>query len=325
MSKLILAGVVVMALCVSPALAITVDANLTADWGVTADTDWVPDNGTGWVYGDDVVNSTNSGGEWYDIEALYINLNLDTNSIEWAMVTSYRGVEPTSGAALPPGVNNVEELRDGTVWDGTVLHTDVRPWYRHPVVALSFDNDYSGPGNESNEVWEYGIIMAPNQESQGIPDAGFTDTPELWAVSDWRGAHPNEFGPDLLGGEPGYNPVWSGPVDFDVADTANSQVATGSSAVGLGYGSESPQVGTTWSWAQNYIWEGTITVPTSVMDFETWSYVEFTYAIWCANNHTQGDRLGYGAPPGDDSPEASTWALLLCTVALGGYARRRRN
>lgn len=325
MRHLLLASLVIVALSVSPVFAITVDGDLS-DWGVTPPTDWTPNPGIGISYntGNDVVNSSNSGGEWYDIEALYINLNLTTNAIEWGMITSYRGAEPSSGAALPPGASSVTDLRNGYVWDGSSGRWD-RAWSMHPYLALSF-NDDDGGTDVKTETWEFGIVMAPNREGTIIPDdaTGFSGAAELWSVGAWRGGHPNEFGP---GDEPGYNPTWYGPVDFDRADTTtNTQLSTGSSWAVRSYGNEAkPGAGTTWWESRNWAWEGSIQMPTSVMTFDSSTSVEYTYAIWCANNHTQGDRIGQGAPPADDSPEAATWALLLCTAAMGGFARRRRK
>ena len=77
---------------------LTLDANLD-EWGVDPANDkWDPVL-TNCIYvldDDETYAGTTSGGEWYDIEALYLKLenwSEDRQYLSWAMVTSYSGVE----------------------------------------------------------------------------------------------------------------------------------------------------------------------------------------------------------------------------------------
>jgi len=67
-----------------------------------------------------------------------------------------------------------------------------------------------------------------------------------------------------------------------------------------------------------------------VGDVTSWADAEFVFAQSPAPTMevtaVPGGDVEYGlAPPGDDSPGLATWALLVCTGALGGWMRRRRS
>lgn len=71
-----------------PAFAYTLDGNLS-DWGVTPFSDWVPQNSNiDYVeYNNRTPSGAVAGGEFYDIEALY--LDDDADYIYFALVSSY--------------------------------------------------------------------------------------------------------------------------------------------------------------------------------------------------------------------------------------------
>ncbi len=370
--------IAVIAICAGPATAqwVTADGDLT-EWGLdpsnTGGLNWLSDvNGVAFELDDDTTHRDYwSGGEWYDIEAIYLSLdwNSDGQYIHWAMVTSYGGVDIPSNAsprpALPSGVSSVADLRDYYYRDGSGLHYLDYPYRRHPVLALRFNSEVN---------WTHGIIMAPNYDYDRYDDTGHVynpastfvgsyglkdphpdysgnpdaegakdnihDAPQLWAVSTWRDAHPNEFGQGT------YHPSHDHPVDFDVTNPSNVLLTTGDvwggamssslqgSAYPHDYCNESPQVGGSgapWPQADNFVWEGWVPFPTTGesadygVDFDRHTTVSFHYAMYCGNNNTFGDSIVYGAPDGDDSPELGTWALLACTGAFGGLLRRRRS
>ncbi len=345
------AGVLAMLVfTIAPALAapnITVDGDLS-DWGVDVTgaypDDWLPElTGAAFVLDDDVVHNTyNCGGEWYDIEALYLSLDTDgdTQYLSWALVTSYAGAEPPESQAAgdPIGYRN------------NTYGTNVGyPYRRHPVLALAFNGD----------PWSHGIIMAPGYDwewnteetatdftnSRALEDVkrassdaswdereddrvpSIADTPQLWAVpeTNWRGAHPLEFGNQ-----------WDKPIDFDVrSGSGNTDLSvTGDVYAGPLYLEDagSAQNGQTyWKQQDNWVWEGYVEFPKydetsqpNGVTFDAHTTVSFTYGVWCANNHTYGDSVSYGDPD-DDSPELATWMLLGCTAGLGGLIRRRRK
>ena len=321
-----------------------------------------------WAASDDRLSGgSNAGGEWYDIEALYLKAEVadGTQYVNWALFTSYGGVEARRNAALPNGVHDTWDLRNGAVNYGSGVEQLAYPYRRHPVLALSFDT-----GN----TWSHGIIMAPGHDwqygagtnqvafgsdtvnfdnSHGLTEvvsdnrtwaqsgvdangavASISDASQLWYTpSGWRDGHPNEFGTGTI--VPDHEP--GRPIDFDVsADSGNSMLTTGDVYAGNTYAGsvwkENTRMGSSyWQQTDTWFWEGCIELPSAgtggvdlgALGDET---IWFSYGMYCANNTTFGDALTYGAPPpGDDSPEASTWALLLCTVALGSFARRRRN
>jgi len=369
---------------------LTLDANLS-DWGLDmASGDWTPNilSGGQCVYvldDDQTAAGTGSGGEWYDIEALYMHfqdIDDDTQYMSWAIVTSYGGVEAWdynyySGEDAKPDSNNPVSLRND---DYDPQSKVAYPYRRHPVISLAFNGQF----------WPYGLILAPSYDVQwdgtnsnwdftnsvGLDDPNgpypqgasaesnhdfgygsgedednyrtydadgaldsFSDTAELWSVDkpSWRDAHPSEFG---TGGSY-YNPT-AYPVDFDVSDTTNNSVlATGETFVGRADGASgrmdyeedeqdewTTQLGSPWWQADNYIWEGWVSFPKSEIDFtQDWESVSIHYSQWCGNDDGTGDAITYGGVPPywDNSPELGTWALLLCTGALGGWIRRRRT
>lgn len=333
-----------------------------SEWGIDyANNNWYPlgvPSGAGLAFSvdDDLTHlGSGSGGEWYDIEALYMTLEVegDTQYLSWCLISSYAGVEayPYSGQAVG--------YRNGTA--GVAIEY---PYRRHPVVALEFNGSQS---------WDYGILMAPGHDwqwnagesgwdmttSHGLQDqyssseshdrqphpadvggvtATIQDTPQLWDVNDgWRDAHPNEFGG---GAPPAQNPT-AHPVDFDVRSSSSNVDLSVNGALAAaylyreaGYGEPSPpssgvggagQVNASYWWQRdNWVWEGWVEFPMSVVDFTSYSEMSFHYALWCGNNDHQGDHIAYGDFDGDDVPELGTWTLLLCTAAFGGWIRRRK-
>ena len=368
---LLIASVVILSLAVAPAMAIpwvTVDGDLT-DWDLDpANQDWFADDSTyipgsavlASYRGDDITHAQgSSGGEWYDIEALYCTIELDQEDnqwLSWALITSYSGRDTYSTAA--------NQRNTGVGTDGT--STNPYPYRRHPVLAI----DVNG-----GTTWQYGVMMAPNHDftwsgssldwtsSRPLDDpvlsdwdytpytdnkvagtvASITgaDNPELWAVSAWRDAHPLQFDGTAF---PHINED-AHPVDFDVRDTVSntditmtSDVYAGplylESASGETYPNSGPgQVNsTTWRQRHNWVWEGYVQIPTTAQDssygIDLWtdtnlSDIHYHYALWCGNNDSQADSIGYKATP--EVPEPGTWVLLLASGALGGWVRRRRK
>jgi hypothetical protein len=376
---LLIASVAILALAVAPAMAspwVNVDGDLS-DWGLNPGAE-------GWTAGsaqmgsailaqyvrDDLTHAQgSSGGEWYDIEALYCTIELDQAGdqwLSWALVTSYAGRDTYQSAA---------DLRNAGATTGGSKTGDVYPYRRHPVLAI----DVNG-----GTTWQYGVIMAPNHDftwsgtslnwntsrplldtdrtgswddswyadrpagagqNNPVASIGGADNPELWAVSAWRDAHPDEFD-----GTPfNHQNVDAHPVDFDVRSTAPNTDITMASDVYAGflyledeYGQQTvahPAVSgpgqvnaDTWQQRDNWVWEGYVQIPTTAQDatygIDLWTnpYLEnihYHYAEWCGNNDSQADSIGYKAPP--PTPELGTWALLLATGALGGWVRRRRT
>ncbi|MGD9498785.1 MAG: hypothetical protein AB7Y46_21000 [Armatimonadota bacterium] len=245
---------------------------------------------------------TGDGGEWYDIEALFLRAETDTDGtqyLNWAFITSYGGVEPGMYAALPSGIGEVWELRNGKHKpSGQSVQLLDYPYRRHPVLALRFLS-----GGQSTGPWTHGIIMAPNHDWQyadtgtafptgtvsfanshglsehpsenqnyqqyqsGADAAGATstidDTPQLWYVdpsgAGWRDGHPNEFGTGT------YHPSTHNPIDFNVATGGpNTQLASDGS-VHAGntreFYDETAFLNRTWSQDDNWFWEGYVTLP----------------------------------------------------------------
>jgi hypothetical protein len=346
-----------LALVVSPAVAqpITADGDLS-EWGVDPGNNyWAPGSSgstsltnVAWVYDDDFTQAWNSGREWYDIEALYVDLWWDEDSnqyLSWAMITSYPGMEP-SGSGAAWWRNN----------EGDYAYS------RHPFLALRFN---------SSTTWDYGIIMAPSTTSKAHPlndykhasndaqwDTGDTgsglgtvsDRPELWDVytgSDMRGTWRN--GSTRGFGDAQYDADTPEPVDFDPTQSVNTLLdssgwvwagridgisnMTNYTEPNLPAENKSPQSvqppntqaeGKGWLQQDNFVWEGWVKFPTSAEDFDDHTTISFFCATWCTNNTTFGDGIEYGFPR-DDAPELGTWALLLSTGALGGWLRRRRR
>ena len=354
---LLIASVAILVLAVAPAFAaapITADGNLS-EWGVDpGNAKWAPFSaGIGsltnvfWAFDDDTTQAWNSGREWYDIEAMYISLDVvgPTQYLSWAMVTSYPGMEPDASAVT---------YRNGLGVDYAYL--------RHPVLALKFNGTLASP-------FQYGIIMAPNSEGHPLNDvhqasndalwiggdvgtgraAINTDTPELYDVDiengniqgTWRNGSTRGFG------NAQYDYDTRKPVDFDPNSGTTSLVGSnGSVFAGRMSGltnmtdytepnvwspNTSPQEvrqtyqaeGSGWLEYDNFVWEGTIEFPKTEVMFSDYTDFSFFCATWCTNNDTYGDGITYRLPP--PVPELGTWALLLATGALGGWVRRRRK
>lgn len=168
---------------------LTLDANL-ADWGVDPGSgDWAPDKDLvgNCIYvldDDETFAGTGSGGEWYDIEALYVKLeNWDTDHqyLSWALVTSYSGVEAWDYNYNGGWANNAVASRNGLNADLDV------PYRRHPVLALEFDS--TADGVDPTLPWQYGLIMAPGHDWTRDGDGNIVwDTSQ--GLADPSGAYP---------------------------------------------------------------------------------------------------------------------------------------
>jgi len=343
-----------LALTIAPAMAaapINADGDLS-EWGLdpgAGAAGWIPTGGSltsvHYVLDDDVTTAWDSGGEWYDIEAMYISLDVvgPNQYLSWAMVTSYPGMETYDDAV---------SYRNGAGVDYA--------YRRHPVLALRF-NDLGGP-------FQYGIIMAPNSEGQALDDTlqasnddwyagtdgdvrgAVSDTPELYDVDiengDIRGTWRN--GSVAAFGDSSYDWDTAEPVDFDPSSGTTSLVSNTGAVFGgrmsgltnmTDYtepdlpasniapqdiiGQDTQAEGEGWNQVDNFVWEGWVEFPASEVTFADWEDFSFFVATWCTNNHTYGNGLQYTAPP--PTPELGTWALLLATGALGGWVRRRRK
>ena len=70
-------GLMLLCCMVWAKASITVDGDLTPDWGVTPFSDWVPDSPlVAYTQGNNVTNP-GYGGERYDVEALYVSVAPD--------------------------------------------------------------------------------------------------------------------------------------------------------------------------------------------------------------------------------------------------------
>jgi hypothetical protein len=364
-THLLIASVAILALVVAPARAapIVADGDLS-EWGVDpGNAKWAPFSaGPGsltnvfWAFDDDTTQAWNSGAEWYDIEAMYISLDVvgPTQYLSWAMITSYPGMEADSSAV---------SYRNNTAGESGVEYA----YRRHPVLALQFNKTVADP-------FQYGIIMAPNSEGHPLDDihqasndawwiggdvgtgraAINTDTPELYDVDiehgdirgTWRNGSTRGFG------DAKYDYDTRKPVDFDPNSGTTSLVSSNGSVFAgrmsgltnmtnytepnkpqdvVGGNNTAPQEvrqtaqaeGLGWYQYDNFVWEGTIEFPKTEVMFSDYTDFSFFCATWCTNNDTYGDGIQYEAPP--PVPELGTWALLLATGALGGWVRRRRR
>lgn len=320
-----------------PAMAYNADGNLSdwGTWGTSPDHDprfdmtrgnveW----NTGWGP-DDIATSDSSGGEWYDIEGLYMDVVTisDKTYLNWAIVTSYSGLE--YGEWMPSSSWDGGESGAGTVdfqsGSGAEARDGINPvgWdYRSsPVIGISTDGDDTGfPAS-----WEWALVLdnpIDGSNAEQVPTPYSMDTiPALYRVTEgeWVDWKPGTIFPVLGGG-----------VDVDVTGlNASVRGQLGDSARRYAYKEISndhqvPQ--SDWRQQYNWVWEGMLDI-TSIWDqpgglnINGMSYIH--YATWCGNDHVEPDSNGYNLTT---TPELSSGALLLLgmvPVSLGWWRRRK--
>lgn len=330
-----------------PAMATIVtnpSSNTLADWGTwstsgnptfTAYSD-VAQMRSDWATEDDRSTSDKSntlkyrsGGEWFDLEGLYIRLDLTEDlaelcGIEFALVTSFNGMDPEHSSRLLDVGGN---------------------YHDSPVIAFDLNAELG---------YDYALMLDTNDSKQGCygGESSFSATPSFYAVNDngWRNgaALPNGFGGNDWGASDW--PPQPNPVDFytncasaiSTFDAVSYRHLTRYDDGGeyLENGNQLADVSgenldrSYWPQSRNWTWKG---------------YVEFTEAIpfscstetddgwWnpsahismpCGNDWIDVDY--HVLPPtGSDTPsptpEPSLGLLLLMgMVPLGLVARRRR-
>jgi len=287
------------------------------DASVTWYTDWAATNNH---HNGPLANDYNSGGEWFDIEGLYLKVvqpDLSHTILEWAVITSDPGLCPDNGTggewtgnfadAPTPGVGAFARQRDGINATGNIYH-------RNPVIGLDWD---------ANGSLEYGLVLddvglnsAANMANQKVGTGALGGmTAGLYSVNDmsaWQGswAQGIDFGNnvDLLT-DPGKTTLVKSSVD--------SQRIVGideSSAVGY------QPMGGLFQQDHNYIWLGSMDI-TALGDIKVGALA--TYGMWCGNDWVGANNTEHF----DNTPELGTWALLASTSLMGlfgiGWRRRR--
>ena len=351
---------------VTQAFAITADGHLD-EWGVAlsstmtstgdylhsgADAGWQATPPVTWQTGTDEDDTTTlgsgSGGEWYDIEGLYINMQFNSDrdrltGIQWALVTSYNGYDH-------PGNQRQWWTANGAEWIPPAGAWAANSYRGQPVIAIDLNNDVplipdtlGTPGDRLHN-WDMGLMLADDTEV-AIPttDAGLTQqmyTATLYNTQNavWRGA-------DNVAGFASIATLR--PVDFDAASTPviATQPTAGSwfgEAYETGDGVNLSNTKYTedaklskpisyhqiypnyWTQSKNYVWEGEIQLSGPgwyVGQIPTDWAPSITYGMWCMNDI--GSGTGYGIP---SVPEPASMALLgLATVAVGGAIKRRKK
>jgi len=288
-------------------------------------------------------NNTYSGGEWFDIEALCMDVVYDysnrVNRLNWAMITSYAGWEPKASwedhGEWDPNTNWNGDPSGG--WGNAVSGRGRYAAERDNYPALSWKTntyDFAYPVNPwigislddaaSNNplVYEYGLIVDPS-DTQTLGNIDVTNS-QLWKVTDgWKAGTNNTWVPGC---------DYEEDVCFNVAGgTGNEQLlSNGTSVRRYGYWeAENTQWenGThPWDQYHNWFWEGSIDVSSLNLDFDNIATASgLHYSMWCGNDHAEAffNPAGGGGP----TPELPPGALLILGMAPLGlrWWRNRRQ
>lgn len=227
-----------------------------------------------------------AGGEWYDIEGLYLKLTFDTldenklTGIDYALLTSYNGqVPPGSTFLAEPGYSNRPVI---------ALNLTGAAYYDYAITMASYATATTSSGSELYHVtnpaktW----LNAQNFEDGGFGENSIVNPVDL-----------NSNGKLVTSGSGGR---WN-----SYTETSAQQMDSG---LDHNY----------WKQSKNWVWEGSITG----LDIELppGTFMAHTSMI-CGNDYitTIGDK-------GFSIPEPSYGLLLLLgMVPLGVACRKRRR
>jgi len=339
--------------------AISVDGNIT-DWGTwsgyagggftassTVDfaTTWGsaegnnshnPQSSVPAGYGTPRTNA-NSGGEWFDIEGLYVDITQKDGStyLNWAVITSDAGLTPDnpcpsySGTQWGAGewngeLNDVVSVGTGTIAQHRDGAVNGHAYSRNPVIGLNLDGDAD---RELALVLDDGNTALLNGSGQVA--TGFTGrTAALYKVKNQE-AWTNSWydGTDFK---------YQTKVDINKSATMVDRLAQTTNNGRVLFDTE-PAAGAAGGmmsgWMPqryNFVWEGSMDITsllgTGVVLDATANSKQVSYGLFCGNDFVTAERSGefFTDPP---TPELSTWALLGCTGLMGlfGVGRRRRR
>jgi hypothetical protein len=246
-----------------------------------------------------------SGGEWYDAEALYLDVVQRTGKtyLEWLMISSYAGADVDETSTNPGWCAN---LRDhGTSW----------AYRSSPVIAIDLDNTGG---------YEWGLVL-DTSEANGAAD-GFYDITQrtmsaaLYSVSDqnrWKAPPSFEF-------------PSSAPSDLNTSGLSGLTSADSHGAIADDH-VEAPadQIPGSWSKSGNCYYWGSMDISSISSTFVPSLDSRIHYSIWCGND-TIDAKDGLTSDRGynpKDTPELSSGALMLLgmlPMGLGWWRRRRK-
>jgi len=300
----------------------------------------------------------NSGGEWYDIEGLYLDMYQESGQtyLSWLLVTGYSGLEVnewTDFANWDLQKGAAQSVNHSTTYANIRDHADPYPqgggtptnpnptqWaYRsNPVISM----DLGGTNQWALILDTSENVNDPNQWG-GRPD-DFTTTAGLYDVTDttkwvgWIAPPYNEYGATVPASDIDIKTNGTGAATA-AATTTTSQKSLATDRSGLTdvqWGSDqafdTAKILDGWpnpDMYYNWYWSGTMNV-TGVSGFVPGGPgTAVHYALWCGN-----DAVNATWTPGLDeehsletTPELSSSALLLfgaLPIGLGWWRRRKR-
>lgn len=283
-----------------------------------------------------------SGGEWYDVEGLYMDVAKRGSStyLEWLMVSSYTGLEP--GEWTPSSNWNGSAGNAGTISSGSGYYANMRngnnslPWVfrSNPVIAIDL-NDAQGSS------YNYGLVLdtseqcnVPNQTA-GTPydittSAGLYHVP---SAADWIYPDPGDFpldGPSDLNTTALGAPLVTSGVGLPNTSGNGFSVKRFVDQVQEPNGWTDPVDLAYWPQAYNWYWEGAINITgTSFLSqLQSSTASSAHYTMWCANDYVNlSDPGQYQMTDltGSTTPELSSGVLLIVggLLVLGLGLRRK--
>lgn len=269
--------------------------------------------------------SYHSGGEWYDIEGLYIRFrgpDLSTiTGIDYAMLTSFRNTQP----------NDTNPFTRVTPVDSKDEYPDNYRMRYSPVIAFDLTDSTYPDGGPPPSPYDYALVLDSNSAHSSLyanEDASFAAIPQLYSAASpgwnqWVNAAPLESG--------GFGELYPivNPADFITTAAPIASTGTGgrwrARTDATTYYDELNN--TTWQQPdgstrqnKNWVWEGSIDFASAPITVGTGALgVHFTQQ--CGN-----DWITLSGNRDLITPEPSLGLLLMLgIIPLGiGYKRRRR-